>query len=280
MPLPSVNTLDLFPKERAALLNLLHSLEPEEWSRPTACEGWSVHDVAIHILGDDIGRISNGRDGHANPEFAKGIDIIDFTGLVAAIDRQNDWWVRAGRRMSPQLIVELLDITGEVLDKHFRTLDLQSTGGPVTWAGTEPAPVWLDLAREFTERWHHQQHIREAVGRPGLMEPTWLRPVFETFVRGLNRPLRGIERPIGTTLMLTITGDAGGTWYAVREKSGWDLTERTDHSPDASVTLPQEIAWKLFTRGISIETAQASAKAIGDPELCTAVFQTVSILAE
>ena len=36
----------------------------------------------------------------------------------------------------------------------------------VNWAGPEPAPIWLDPAREYTERWVHQQHIRDAVRNP------------------------------------------------------------------------------------------------------------------
>ena len=51
---------------------------------------------------------------------------------------------------------------------------------PIDWAGPEPAPIWLHVAREYTERWVHQQHIRDAVGRPGLNERRWLGPVLES----------------------------------------------------------------------------------------------------
>ncbi len=52
--------------------------------------------------------------------------------------------------------------TGEQTNAYFQRVDPFAMGGPVSWAGPEPAPVWLDVAREFTERWHHQQHIRAA----------------------------------------------------------------------------------------------------------------------
>lgn len=37
-------------RERAALGNLLESLDPEEWDQPSLCEGWSVRDVAAHVI--------------------------------------------------------------------------------------------------------------------------------------------------------------------------------------------------------------------------------------
>ncbi len=37
-------------QERAALADLLERLTPEEWERPSLCEGWSVRDVAAHVI--------------------------------------------------------------------------------------------------------------------------------------------------------------------------------------------------------------------------------------
>lgn len=35
--------------ERLHLADLLDGLSPSEWSQPSLCEGWSVHDVAAHL---------------------------------------------------------------------------------------------------------------------------------------------------------------------------------------------------------------------------------------
>src|SRR5437667_12691762 len=80
---------------------------------------------------------------------------------------------------------DLLSFTSPQVIAHFESLDPYATGDVVSWAGSDPAPVWLDLAREYTERWHHQQHIRDAVGKPGLKEPRFFVPVLETVVRVL-----------------------------------------------------------------------------------------------
>ena len=53
----------VFREDRAALVALLTELSPREWTLPTACTGWDVRDVALHVLGGDLGNISRRRDG-------------------------------------------------------------------------------------------------------------------------------------------------------------------------------------------------------------------------
>ncbi len=53
--------LELFPELREGLLSLLSSLSPGDWERPTACPLWSVKDVALHLLGGEMGILSRRR---------------------------------------------------------------------------------------------------------------------------------------------------------------------------------------------------------------------------
>jgi hypothetical protein len=50
----------------------------------------------------------------------------------------------------------------------------------------------LELAREYTERWLHQQHIRDAVGAPGQTDPRFLAPVLATFAHAFPVALRRV----------------------------------------------------------------------------------------
>ena len=43
------------------------------------------------------------------PDFAAGLDISTLPGLIVAIDRQNAVWVEAMRRLSPRVVMELLE---------------------------------------------------------------------------------------------------------------------------------------------------------------------------
>ncbi len=53
----------LFRELHGHLLDLLRSLSPEDWRRPTVCSAWSVKDIASHLLDGDLRRLSAGRDG-------------------------------------------------------------------------------------------------------------------------------------------------------------------------------------------------------------------------
>jgi len=56
--------IDLFQETLDHLLELLRELSEEEWNTSTICTGWSVKDVALHLLGVEIGNISSRRDRH------------------------------------------------------------------------------------------------------------------------------------------------------------------------------------------------------------------------
>jgi hypothetical protein len=168
---------------------------------------------------------------------------------------------------------------GERVHQHFARCDLAALGGAVSWAGPGPAPVWLHVAREYTERWMHQQHIRDALERPGLKEPRWFGPVLATFVRALPHALRTVVVPSGTSLKLAIAGPAGGQWYAVRLDGAWYLTADAVAAPDATVTIDQETAWRLFTKGLTREAALPRVTQEGDSRLTERVLEIVSIIA-
>lgn len=266
---------DLFPPVLEALLDLLSGLSTEDWNRLTCCRGWTVKDIASHLLGGEIGILSRKRDGYR----FSGSSIIQWDELVHLINDLNKTWVKAASRFSPRVLTDLLKITGEQVCVYFKSLDPFAVGGPVDWAGPEPAPVWLDLAREYTERWHHQQQIRDAVGKPGLKEPEFFAPLLDTFVRALPRTYRDVEAKEGTLVALTISGDSGGRWGLFREDGAWHLYVDPSLTVDVEVVIDQDIAWRLFTRGLGKDEALGKSTVIGDQSLGLKLFETVSVIA-
>jgi uncharacterized protein (TIGR03083 family) len=266
---------ELFPEILEELLALLRSLDGDQWQRATACPGWSVHDVALHLLGGDAGILSRQRDGYRPQEAA----VASWGELVAFIDAHNEQWITATRRLSPRLVVDLLAFTGPQVTGYFLSRDPLAPGAPVSWAGAGPAPVWLDLAREYTERWLHQQHIREAVGAPLLDQPHYLAPVLATFVHALPVAYEATAAPDGTAVVLTISGAAGGEWALRREGAEWRLYQGRSAGAAATITLAADTAWRLFTRGISSGDARERATVMGDIDLARPLFSAVAILA-
>ena len=47
-PLKPILTAHLFPKLDGMLIELLRSLAPEDWEKPTVSPKWKVKDVASH----------------------------------------------------------------------------------------------------------------------------------------------------------------------------------------------------------------------------------------
>jgi uncharacterized protein (TIGR03083 family) len=265
----------LFVDLNNALFDLLGSLDTEDWQRPIANSSWIVKDVALHLLGGDIGILSRKRDGF-RPD---GPPVNTWEELVNRINDLNDTWLRATKRISTRLLCDLLRFTGPQVSDYFMSLDPFALGDPVSWAGPDPAPVWLDLAREFTERWYHQQQIRDAVGRPGMKQPAYFSPVLDAFARALPHTYREVIAPEGTAVLLTLRGDSGGDWIVVRAGTRWQLYRSADSAPQAHVTLDQDAAWRLFTRGIDAKTAIRQARIEGDQALALPIFDLVSIIA-
>jgi uncharacterized protein (TIGR03083 family) len=265
----------LFAPLLEGLLALLSDLSTEEWENPTACEGWTVKDVALHLLGDEVGILSRKRD-----RFSPATQAIQSAEeLVALVNDLNATWVQATRRLSPRLLCGLLRFTGAQACETFRLLDPYALGGPVSWAGPDPAPVWLDVAREYTERWHHQQHIRDAVERPGFKEPRFFAPVLDAFARALPHTFRDVDAPDGTLVTLTLSGESGGQWHLLREAGSWNLYREVDQRPDAEVVIDEDVAWRLFTRGLDRHEAQGTVTIVGDQILALAVLDMISIIA-
>ncbi len=215
--LEPVLVVDLFPLERRALLHLLAQLDEEEWQRPTVCAGWTVKDVVLHLLGDDIGFLSSKRDAFDSLTIAGNPpDLSIWDNLVAFLNERNTLWVEATRRMSHQLACTFLALTGAELYQYLKSLDPFALGDTVSWASPNAAPVWLDIAREYTERWLHQQHIRDAVNRPGLKEPQFLAPILDTFVHALPRTFRTVHAPMAQPFSCTFPANpaANGSFNA------------------------------------------------------------------
>jgi len=274
-PPEPILTADLFPEVQQQLMVLLEELREEDWLRPTAAKKWTVKDIAAHLLGGQIGNLSRRRDKYT----ASARTFSSNQEFVAFINEHNESWVTAARRMSPRLLCDLLTFTGPQIAEYFASLDPFALGAPVSWAGPDPAPQWLDIAREYTEQWHHQQQMRDATGRLGLYEPRLFAPVLDTFVRALPYTFRGVNAVEGACVQLSFSGPGGGDWVVRRKANGWELLVGRSSSAGAMVQIDSRDAWKIFTKGLRGEEARRRASIEGALELGSRVLETVSVIA-
>src|SRR5690606_22876281 len=143
--------------------------------------------------------------------------------LLSFLNRLNDEWETASRRLSPQVLIRLLEWAEPQLAELFESLDPSAPAiFPVAWAGEDQSQNWMDLAREYTEKWHHTQQIFEATGRPStITERRLFQPCLDTFLRALPFTFRHVDAPPGSVVSVQILGDAGGEWFVVRTDHNW-----------------------------------------------------------
>ena len=275
-PLKPILTAHLFPKLDGMLIELLRSLAPGDWEKQTVSPKWKVKDVAAHLLDTSLRGVSIGRDGFVaeNPKINSAADLAAF------INRLNNEGVTVYRRLSPVVLIRLLEVAAQFIAEWHLSRDPYATAPHgVSWAGEERSANWFDTAREFTERWHHQQQIRLAVNQPGIMTRELYYPVLDCFLRALPFTYRTISAPSGTYVEIAVAGECGGSWYLCRAEETWQLLEKPFAEKVSEITIPQEIAWRIFTKGIDRESASSQVKVTGDAKLGQHVLGMISIVA-
>jgi hypothetical protein len=233
--------------------------------------------VAAHLLDGDLRKLSAHRDGHL---VAPPGPLRNARELTAFLNDLNARWIDAARRLSPRSIVDLLAFTGPEVAGFVEGLDpFGQALFAVAWAGEESSSNWLDTGREYTERWHHQQQIREAVGAISLTDRKWLRPVFDVSVRALPAAYRGVSAPPDTAVTVVISGEAGGAWSLVREADGWGLRTGPATEPAARIRLDQDAAWRLFFKALPHAAAAERVVFEGDVALAKPYLDTLAVMA-
>lgn len=237
--LPVHDPRESIASEHRDLITLLDSLTDAEWLAPTEAGHWRVKEVALHLPDDDFGWLSRERDGDTSGLLPMDRDYREF---VRSLDEKNERRVRGAGGMSHRVVIDLLRWSGRKVEDYFASLDLE---GPsrVVWASDAPVPRWFDLCRDLTERWVHQQHIRDAVGRQGTHDRL-LPDVLRTFVWAFPHQYRA-EAPEGTTVHIGL-GDAGA-WHLVRPADDWTLVPGVADDPRAGLAMPADVAWRQLT---------------------------------
>lgn len=278
-PLAPILAADRFSALGRDLIALLRSLSDEQWKLPTVAPRWTVRDIAAHLLDTAVRRLSMERDGFTPPPPDRSIE--GYGDLVSFLNDLNAQWVVAMRRLSPRLLTDFLEMVEPRHAEHMLATDPWGKAlFSVAWAGEAESQAWFDVARELTERWHHQQQIRLAVGAPPLDDPWMSEPVFDAFVRALPHGYRNVTAPGGTELVVRIEGKKVYA-YTLRagEGGGWTLLAGEGESPAARLVLAEEPAWLLFTNGLRRDEAKRRALIEGDPALTVVFFEILAIMA-
>ena len=101
-PLPRREAMELAATEYSRLLDLLRSLTPDEWVRPTECEPWDVRTMVSHVIGATESHSSIREQMHQMRAYRKpgSRRMIDAMTALQVADRVH---------LSPQELLERLE---------------------------------------------------------------------------------------------------------------------------------------------------------------------------
>ena len=274
-PLQPIFTAHLFPKLEARLIELLRGLTPEDWEKQTLAPKWKVKDVAAHLLDTEVRKLAAARHGY-KPENSKKLSPAKLVTLINSLNAEG---VRRYGQLKTDDLIARMETASRESAKYHQALDPFGTAMfPVSWAGEEKSANWFDTAREFTERWHHQQQIRLAVSKPGIMTREYYFPVLDCFLRALPFAYRSVAAKPRSLAQFNVSGECGGSWYLLREGGAWTLIASPAGEKIAEVTIPQGIAWRIFTKGIAFEEARKQVQVTGDEAMGLHILKMISIV--
>lgn len=260
------------------MLEVLRSLSPEDWEKPTVSPLWTVKDIATHLLDGNLRTLSMLRDGYFGESPG---EINGYEGLVKYLNRLNSDWVKGMKRLSPKVLIQLLESSGKEYCEFLNSLDpFEKATFSVAWAGETESQNWFHIAREYTEKWHHQQQIRLALGKEKiLLAKEFYDPFLQTSLRALPFHYRNFGVIEGEIIKVTVGTETDWNWWIFYSSNSWKLIPSLEIHPVCEIYIPKEIAWRIFTKGISKVEAKSRISISGKQEYGEKILDMLTVMA-
>jgi hypothetical protein len=98
-------------------------------------------------------------------------------------------------------------------------------------------------------------------------------------MRALPHHYRDVEAQLNDVIRVTVAGDGGGEWFLMYKKTGWILLSQCSITPVSEVSIDENIAWQLFTKGIDRERAAQKSRFTGNQELGRKILSMLAVMA-
>jgi uncharacterized protein (TIGR03083 family) len=272
-----IDLVHKLPELDKKLAELLKCLDKDDWSKPTVAKLWTVKDVVAHLLDGNIRVLSGLRDMHNTDAPA----ITSYHDLLEYLNRLNAEWVIAMKRVSPEMLIDLIEHTSEPFFKYYASLDPHGKAEySVAWAGENESTNWMHIAREYTEKFLHQQQIRDAVGKQGIITKSFYLPFLDVCMYALPHTLRNATAKKGSIVKLKITGEVSGEWFVVYNGNNWERIDCASNiTPLTEIAIDAYDSWKLFSKSLRPKDLKNKINISGNQELGKVAVEMVSFMA-
>ena len=234
-------------EQHEELAEILDPLRDDDWALPTACEGWSVSDVVLHLAQTDEMALAslNGTLAEVAAQLsagATGTTIDDFVGTM----------VENQRGETPHAVHDRWAASAAAMREGFASIDLSTR---VPWVAGDLAARTLATTR-LAEAWIHTGDVADALGVvriPGARLQLIARLAWRTLPYAFARAGRKLSGPVAFVLagplgerwdfvpdpepLTTIRGDALDLCLVAGRRADPAETGLTGEGPDAHAVL-------------------------------------------
>jgi hypothetical protein len=98
-------------------------------------------------------------------------------------------------------------------------------------------------------------------------------------MQGLPHAFRDVIATNGTAIKVSVETEIGGDWYLQYNSAKWELILTPPAEFAAEISIPPDIGWKLFSKGIKPADAEIYVEINGDISLAKRALQMVSVMA-
>ena len=192
--------VDVLEAEQRDLRELLETLPPPAWSRPTPAAGWDVRDQVSHLAHTEEVAFDTLTGGPRS----LGAEVERLGGG----DAFTEWGCEQGRAKAPGEVLDWWARGAARLRAGFRAAD---TTRRVPWG---LGMGWRSfVTARLMEHWAHGLDVRAAVGAPAtdtdrLQHVAWIGVSALPYAFSVA----GVEPPAGRTLLVELVGPSGQEW--------------------------------------------------------------------
>lgn len=238
-------------------LTLLESLHADDWSKPTACTAWDVHDMVAHQAGGYSSGINYG-------EMLRQYIRIPKKGQLPE-DAINELQVGERKKMkSAELIAELKRVGPKAIHNWaygFNAIKWSGIPHPVAGFMTLRYLMWVTHSRDT---WMHRLDICRATNHPFEQTHDHDGRINELVVLDTAKKLN--MKLNGRAITLILTGVTGGTWQI------------GTGNPVAEIEM-DALDFNIFVSGrFSYEEGMGRASISGDKALIENSFKNLLVL--
>ncbi|MHB1445627.1 MAG: maleylpyruvate isomerase family mycothiol-dependent enzyme [Acidimicrobiales bacterium] len=255
-------------EEWDTLAELLGELSEAEWLTPTALPGWSVKDVAAHVVGTELTL-----NGQASPPLADESRAQPY--IKNDIGAINEAWVESFRTRSGS---EVVDQLRSVTARRRTELEAmtQEAFDADSWTPAGPGSYGRFMQIRVYDCWIHEQDIRDALGRPGHQSGPCAEQSLDEVGRALGYIVgKKAGAPQGASVTIALHGPTSRSLH-VSVNGRAAVVPHLDGPATAVVRMPFGLFMATASGRVPADPASGEVVIEGDAELGARVVSSLN----